>query len=128
MNFIARYLRNRAIKSYVLRLSPLLIDRYGVSEQYTVGQISRTIQEYKLNTRFIAYAIALYRFEDSVNTIKQYQINQELLNKLRQELMLLLGLSPGYTAKDILSLASPAAWKGGRHTNWKANRHGKTGF
>jgi Family of unknown function (DUF6559) len=128
VNFITRYLRNRAVKSYVLKLALLLVKRYGVSDQYTVGQISRTIQEYNLKSRFIAYAIALYRYEESFNTIKRYQINQALLDQLRQELVLLLGLSPAYTAKDVLALAVPAAWKGGRHTNWGANRHGKTGF
>ncbi|WP_425050259.1 DUF6559 family protein [Pseudomaricurvus hydrocarbonicus] len=44
MNFITRYLKNRAIKSYVLKLAPLRVKRYGVSDQYTVGQIARTIQ------------------------------------------------------------------------------------
>ncbi len=128
MNFITRYLRNRAVKSYVLKLAPLLVKRYGVSDQYTVGQISRTIQEHKLNSRFIAYAIALYRHEESFNTIKRFQINQGLLDQLRYELVLLLGLDPSYTANDVISIASPAVWKGGRHTNWQANRHGKTGF
>ncbi|MBU3068815.1 hypothetical protein KOI40_03230 [Aestuariicella sp. G3-2] len=128
MNFISRYLKNRAIKSYVLKLAPLLSKRYGVSDQYTVGQISRTIQQYKLNSRFIAYAIALYRFEASFNTITRHQIDQPFLDQLRAELANLLALNPKFTARDILALAAPAGWKGDMHTNWEANRHGKTGF
>lgn len=128
MNIITRYLRKRAIKTYVLKLAPLLAKRYGVSDQYTVGQISRTIQEYKLNARFVAYAIALYRFEESFNTITRHQIDQQCLNQIRTELAVLLNLNPKYTARDILALATPAGWKGDMHTNWEANRHGKTGF
>lgn len=128
MNIITRYLRNRAVKSYVVKLAPLLVKRYGASEQYTVGQVFRTIQEYKINVRFIAYAIALYRHEESFNTINRHQINQELLNQLRGELVLLLGLAASYTAKDVMALAAPPTWKGGSHTNGQANRHGKTGF
>ena len=128
MNLVSKFFRNRAVKAYVLKLAPLLVKRYGLSEQYTVGQLSRTIQECKLNSRFIAYAIALYRHEESFNTINRYGINQALLNQLRNEIAGLLELPTYYTAKDIVSLSAPGCWKGGSHKNWQANRHGKTGL
>lgn len=101
MKFIHRYRRNRAVKKYVLKLAPLLVKRYGTSDQYTVGQIERTIREFKFSMPFAAYAVALFRYEESFNTIKRYQLNQHALNQVRCELMLLLGLARQTTPPKI---------------------------
>ena len=126
--FFSTYLRNRAIKAYVWKLAPLLVERYGACEQYTMGQLARTIQQYGLSRLYMVYAIALYRHEESFNTIKCYQVDQVLLDDHRVMLQHLLDLPDDYTAKDIIALSKPDRWRGGKHQGWSANRHGKTWF
>lgn len=125
---IKRWFKRRALLSYVYKLGPLLFKRYGGCEQYTVGQIMRTIAEHKLSQKHINYAVALFRHEESFNTVSRCNLDQESLNKLRLELADFLSLSASYTSSDVLAISKPYGWQGGMHTNWVANRHGKTGF
>lgn len=128
-SYIAKYKLNKAVKDYLFKLAPALSKRYSQREQYTVMQIEKTAQHLKLNMQHIPYAIAMYRHEESINTINLYRIDQVFLNGLRQEIAdSLFEGNNLYTAKDLIRLAKPCGWGGGTHTNWMANRSGQTGF
>jgi len=90
LNVMIDYLRKRklrkAFKSYIHELGPNLVKRYGPQDQFTVMQVQTTAEHLKLDTRFIAYAVALYRHEESENTINILGVDQEFLDKLRSEI------------------------------------------
>ena len=62
---LEKFSKNRAIKSYIKKLRPLLVRRYGKSKYYTQGQIDKTLQEHKFNQRYCLYAYALYLSKES---------------------------------------------------------------
>lgn len=63
MKFIANLQKNRAIKSYLKVLPPLLKQRYGRLDTYTEGQIRRTIEAAGLNPNHMSYAFAIFMSE-----------------------------------------------------------------
>lgn len=129
IDFIRKYKLNNAVKDYLAKLGPSLAKRYGHTDQYTVMQIEKTAKHLKLNMQFIPYAIAMFRHEESINTISLYRMNQDFLNTLRQEVAnAFFDGNVNYNAKDTITLGKPKGWKGGMHTNWMANKHGSTGF
>ena len=52
--------KQRAVKSYLVNLPAALQRRYGKAEQYTPQQVRRTLQQSRLNQRFVEYAYLLY--------------------------------------------------------------------
>jgi hypothetical protein len=113
--FIRNYKLNKAFSSYLQQLGPALPDRYGLADQYTVLQIEKTAETLKLNMRYIPYAIALFRSEESVNTVDRHTINQEFLNILRREIAdAIFDGDISYTAKDTIRAGIPGGWKGGK--------------
>ena len=129
MKWIDKFFLRRAFTENVVELGPALIKRYGSSDQYTVKQVEATIRDLKLNPDFIRYAIALYRSEESRNTLNLYSIGQSELNELRSEIA--KALFPGnlkYTARDVIALNRVKGWGGGTHSNWMANKNGQSGF
>ena len=107
--------RNRAVKSYLMKLVPELFKRYGRSEQYTVLQIERTIEDLRLNVHFVPYAIALMRYQESENSLDRHQLDQAFLDILRQELAdWLFDGDEAYTTSDVRKLSAPRFWRGGR--------------
>ena len=125
------YLRQRklrkAFKQYLYELGPSLVKRYGPLDQFTVMQIQATADHLKLDTRFIAYAVALYRQKESENTINLLRVDQIFLDQLRYEIAeSLFDGNSGYSSSDVLRLGKNAGWKGGPPPNWMANRFGHT--
>ena len=127
MKILGRYRLNKVLDAYVKLLSPALKRRYGASDQYTALQISKTLRALKLNDRYVAYAIALFRHEESKNTIGLFNIDQAFLNKLRGELGVRYfeGRS-SFDANDVLALTVSRGWKGGSAPNWQENRYGRS--
>jgi hypothetical protein len=84
------YLRKRklwkAFKQYVHILGPALVDGYGAMDQYTVKQVLITANNLKLDVNFISYAVALFRYEESENTVKILNVDQQFLDDLRAEI------------------------------------------
>ena len=127
--WIDRFFLRRAFEDYVLKLGPALIKCYGSSDQYTVKQVETTVRDLKLNPDFIRYAIALYRFEESKNTLNLYSIGQSELDCLRSEIAhSLFSGNLKFTASDVIAVGKSKGWSGGVHTNWMANKNGQTGF
>ena len=56
--------KNRAIKKYFRELYPNLVSRYGASEIYTKGQITKTVSECDFNEQYVVYALAIFLEKD----------------------------------------------------------------
>ncbi len=113
ISFIQKFKLNNALKDYLYKLGPALVKRYGQSEQYTVMQIKKTAKSLGLNMRFIRYAVAMYRHQESENTMNFYRIDQDLLDKLRSEMSLaLFGYSKKYRVQDVITHGKPMGWRG----------------
>ncbi|UTW44180.1 hypothetical protein KFE80_07125 [bacterium SCSIO 12696] len=57
---IKNYFKGRAIKKFMAKLSQGLQSRYGSSESYTVGQVQKTVDALKLNSKYIDFAIFVF--------------------------------------------------------------------
>lgn len=126
-----KYLHKRrlrkAFKRYLYELGPALMKRYGSHDQFTVKQVQATAKELKLDTRFISYAVALYRQDESENTIKLLNVNQDFLDLLREEIAAsFFDGNIKYTTRDVLGLSKKLGWRGGPPPNWMANKQGST--
>lgn len=90
-------------------------------------QVQTTAEDLKLNPLFIVYAIALYRHEESENTINILGVNQEFLDKIRSEIAnSIFDGNVKYSSKQVLNLSKKIGWQGGAPPSWMANKHGRT--
>ena len=64
MNFISRFRKRRAIKSYVKKLPRLLAKDYGRSAHYRPLQIKRTIERAGLDVVYSCYAVAMFSLRE----------------------------------------------------------------
>ncbi|UJJ31358.1 DUF6559 family protein [Halopseudomonas maritima] len=127
LGFFQRRRLRRAFRRYLGELGPALLKRYGPQDQFTVRQVLATIHDLRLDTRFAAYAVALYRHEASSNCVALLGVDQPLLNSLRREIALaLFSGNSGYTVNDVLSLTCRPGWQGGPAPDWMASKHGRT--
>lgn len=118
INFINKLELNRALKSYLYDLGPALIKRYGQPEQFSVMQVKKTAKDLNISLKYIPYAIAIYRHEQSENTINLYRIDQSFLDILRSEISLaVFGYKKHYRVSDIIEYIKPMGWKGGNPNN-----------
>lgn len=53
-------MRYFAVKKYVRKLYPTMVQRYGRSESYTQGQIITTVTKLKFSNKHLPYALGLY--------------------------------------------------------------------
>tara|TARA_Y100000814_G_scaffold218894_1_gene163213 strand:- start:764 stop:1156 length:393 start_codon:yes stop_codon:yes gene_type:complete len=117
----------RAFRGYLLELGPALISRYGPQDQFTVKQVLATIHDLRLDGRFAAYAVALYRREASSNCVALLRLDQALLDSLRADIAQdLFAGNSSYGVSDVLSLVRTSGWQGGPAPDWMANKHGRT--
>lgn len=125
--YLRRRQLRRAFSKYIHALGPALVKRYGLQDQFTVMQIQATAEHLKLDTRFIAYAVALYRRDESENTVNLLGVDQEFLNKLRSEIAeSIFDGNLKYTSRDVLGLSKKIGWQGGDPPSWMANKSGRT--
>jgi len=123
LNFIKRYKIKKAFQSYLYKLGPALPGRFGMLDQYTVLQIESTAEILKLNMQYIPYAIALYRHEESVNTLERHNLSQEFLNVLRIEVAdAIFNGNTEYRAGDSIKVGMAGGWKGGRPNGYVTNQ------
>jgi hypothetical protein len=71
MGFFAEFNKNRAIKSYILKLPNLLIRTYGKSQKYTPEQIIAVAEDYKLNLKQIGFAMAMFSTKHNFDSYVQ---------------------------------------------------------
>ncbi len=117
----------KAFKRYIHVLGPALVQRYGPQDQFTVLQVQATARDLKLDLRFIAYAVALYRRDASVNTVTLLRVDQAFLDALRVEVAdALFAGDTGYSAQAVLGLSKRAGWQGGAPPDWMENNRGRT--
>jgi hypothetical protein len=114
-DLIRRYKLKKVFHNYLHQLGPELPRRYGMLDQYTVLQIEATAGVLKLSSQYLPYAIALYRHEESVNTIERHNISQEFLNILRAEIAdAIFDGDTDFSASESIKAGSSYGWKGGR--------------
>jgi len=107
----------QAISDYISKLGPALLKRYGGADQYTVKQVEKTVKSLGVEQQYIPYAIAMYRHDESVNTLSLYRIDQDFLDILREEIAdILFDGSVNFDAHDVIKLNKKWAWRGGRST------------
>ena len=58
--FFERWRKRKAIKSYIRKLGPLLVKRYGKQHTYTAAQVKRTVDENGFNADYVCYAYSTY--------------------------------------------------------------------
>jgi len=110
-----QYALKQASQDYIKKLGPALLKRYGGAEQYTVKQVEKTVRSLGLEPKYIPYAIAMYRHDESVNTLSLYRIDQDFLNILRAEIAdSFFDGDLGYDARDVIKLNKKWVWRGGR--------------
>lgn len=52
--------KKRVLRTYIKKLPALLRKDYGGVGPYTVGQVTKTVERYGLNRRYVAYACAIF--------------------------------------------------------------------
>ena len=122
-----QYKLRKTIQAYVREIGPYLLKNYGGSGQYTVMQIQAAIKVLKLNADYMPYAIALYRHEESINTVKRVWLNQVALDEIRLTIaQLLFDGNTRYRVEHVLELCKDRGWQGGQSPSWGANKSGRT--
>ena len=125
LNIMLAFFRRRKLRKsfskYIHVLGPELVKRYGLQDQFTVMQVQTTIEHLKLDNRFIAYAVALYRYEESENTLEMLRVDQTFLDQLRSEIAnSLFEGNTKYSSKKVLELSKKLDGKAAtRQTGWR---------
>ncbi|MFM0208934.1 hypothetical protein PQQ96_16140 [Paraburkholderia sediminicola] len=85
---LTRFLRRRAIRSYLRQLLYLLRSDHGIEtgESYTAGQIVDTLTRHGLSVRFEYYAIAMFVSEEAYEAARQQRGWAGDYNSLRKEI------------------------------------------
>lgn len=127
IELIRKFQLKRAFQDYVHILGPELRKRYSGLDQYTVPQIKKTVAHLKLKIQYLPYAVAMYRHEESKNTVDMLRVDQDFLDRLRAEVAdALFDGNPNFTARDVIALSKAGTWKGGPSPKWWSNNLGKT--
>jgi len=127
IHYIRNVRLNQSVKRYVHQLGPALASRYGTSEQYTVLQIIKTAKAVGLKMGHAAYAVALFRQEESENTLAFFQMSQMDIDAIRAVIAdSLFDGKRHYSALDVLKLSRSGGWRGGPAPSWRANYLGMT--
>ncbi len=71
MSIINDYKKNKAIKSYIVKLPKILSKDYGKSEFYTPEQVSKSIERSGLPTIHTYFAISMFCVQESYNRYYQ---------------------------------------------------------
>lgn len=127
IHYIRHFRLNQSVSRYVHKLAPALASRYGTAEQYTVLQIIKTAKALGLKMRHAAYAVALFRHEQSENTLAFFKMSQADIDAIRAIIAdSLFDGKRNYSARDVLKLSQSGGWRGGAAPNWRANHLGMT--
>lgn len=87
IEFLKRLKRRRSIKSFVHKIAPSLIKRYGRSDRYTVGQIQTTIEHLGLPSSYAFIGYAMYLDEIDFNQWNQQISDPQNYQQTRQEIL-----------------------------------------
>ncbi len=71
MSIINHYKKNKAIKSYIVKLPKILSKDYGKSEFYTPQQVSKSIERSGLQTIYTYFAISMFCVRESYDSYYQ---------------------------------------------------------
>ncbi len=85
MDFFSNFKKNRAIKSYIKKLPPLLSRAYGHSQKYAPEQINEASKYLGLNFEHIGYAYAILSTRDDFNSYVGKAGLKIKFNHLRKE-------------------------------------------
>jgi hypothetical protein len=80
VGFVYRWNRRRAIKKYINVLGPALKKSYGVKRTYSPGEVGAIIDEKKLSTKYVFYALVLFCSKKDCNDyVQPNQANYSVL-------------------------------------------------
>lgn len=71
MSIIGNYRKNKAIKSYIVKLPKILSKDYGKSEFYTPEQVSKSIERSGLQTIYAYFAVSMFCIRESYDSYYQ---------------------------------------------------------
>ncbi len=71
MSIINHYKKNKAIKSYIVKLPKILSKDYGKSEFYTPQQVSKSIERSGLQTIYTYFAVSMFCVRESYDSYYQ---------------------------------------------------------
>lgn len=71
MSLINGYKKNKAIKSYIVKLPKILSKEYGKSKHYTPEQVSKSIERSGLQTVYAYFAISIFCTQQSYDSYYQ---------------------------------------------------------
>jgi hypothetical protein len=124
MAFLAQFFRKRAIRKYIVRLSPELVKGFGPQDEFTVPQIERMIEKCRLSPKYLAYAVAIFRTTAPEVVVSGRRIDQGTLDSMRSEISQWFFEGYPYRTKEVIELSRPVSWQGGANTDRDSNRLG----
>lgn len=107
MSVVRRFLRRRAIRSYVGRL-PLVLSRIGRRRSYPPARVLEAVDRLHLNHKYIQYAYAIFCTEAAFNHWNQAQQRPCDYDALRAEVASICCLGdPDFSALDLIPVVGP---------------------
>ena len=85
MNWLAKRRRRKTLLKGLRIVGPLLKERYGASDTYTVGQVRRSVEDARVPKDFITYGYAIFLQKDDFDTVQQKLGREALYYVLRRE-------------------------------------------
>ena len=86
MGWFSKYRHRKAIKKYLTLLGPVLRQRYGGADSYTIGQVQTTIGVLNLPLNYAAYGCAIFLSADDFDQIRNELPGPPDYETVRQEI------------------------------------------
>ncbi|KLN63451.1 DUF6559 family protein [Vibrio sp. VPAP30] len=118
------FFKRRALRKMMTLMVPALVKGYGSREFYTVGQVHQAAMLVGTSKRYFHYNLALFCNKIDLEQSGKFELSQNKLNGLRNELSDKIFSGEDYTALDVIKLNAPIKWKGGSIQDHLSNHHG----
>ena len=108
MGLLRWHLKRRAIKGYLAGLPHVLRERYAPTGPYSLGQIRRSMEDQKLSTSFIPYAVVIFGDAEALDEFNRNSGEAHDYQRLRRELVKAYYLgSTTFTVADVFKHGAP---------------------
>jgi hypothetical protein len=107
--------KRSALKKYVFQLTPELVKGFGGVSNFTVGQVTKTVQRLKLSEDFIPYAHSMFCSNEEFKN--HYQSNNDIkYENLRKEVSeLVFEGNMNFKVSDLIKISSKSSDTGSFH-------------
>lgn len=93
--------KNKAVNSYLKALPKMMTNDYGKSTEYSALQVVKSIERYKFNAKYQAYAVALHCSEEEFFSYFNDAISKSEYQQIRDELSMKYFDGHDFTSKDV---------------------------